>query len=83
MTTKKPLNVAEAKARLSALVQRAAAGEEIVIARNGVPQARLIALPARAERIPGKGTGKWKVAEDFDDPLPEDLLAGFHGRKTR
>lgn len=77
MIRAKGLNVAEAKARLSELVQRAARGEEIIIARNGQPQARLVALPPKAKRIPGAGAGKWVVADDFDDPLPPATLAGF------
>lgn len=71
------LNVAEAKARLSELVQRAASGEEIIIARNGRPQARLVALALKSARMPGAGAGKWVLAEDFDDPLPPAVLAGF------
>jgi prevent-host-death family protein len=74
---RKTINVAEAKARLSELVQRAAAGEEITIARNGEPQARLVALPPRQPRVPGSGSGKWNVADDFNAPLPPDLLAAF------
>ena len=73
------LNVAEAKARLSELVQRAASGEEIIIARNGRPQARLLALAAKPARTPGAGAGKWAIADDFDDPLPAAVLAGFEG----
>lgn len=75
----KTLNVAEAKARLSELVQRAAQGEEIIIARNGEPQARLVALPPRRARTPGKGAGKWTVPDDFNDSLPADVLATFEG----
>jgi prevent-host-death family protein len=73
----KTLNVAEAKARLSELVQRAAGGEEIIIARNGQPLARLVPLAAQPVRVPGKGAGKWVIADDFDDLLPPDLLAAF------
>ena len=75
----KPLNVAEAKARLSELVRRAAEGEEIIIARNGEPQARLVAMPSKVDRIPGAGAGKWKVGNDFNDPLPDALQRAFHG----
>ena len=74
------VNVAEAKARLAELVQRAAGGEEIVIARNGEPQARLGPLPPRRERAPGRGAGKWKVVGDFNAPLPDEVLAAFDGR---
>jgi prevent-host-death family protein len=74
------VNVAEAKARLPELIQRAAHGEEIVIARNGKPQARLGPLPPRRDRVPGRGAGKWKVVGDFNAPLPDDFLAAFEGR---
>lgn len=76
-------NIAEAKARLPELVQRAARGEEIIIARNGEPQARLVALPPRRERVPGRGAGQWKIAGDFNAPLPDELLALFEGRKAK
>ena len=80
MTRPRTLNVAEAKARLSELVQRAARGEEIIIARNGEPQARLVGLAPTPVRVPGSGAGKWKIADDFNDSLPPDLLAAFEGR---
>jgi prevent-host-death family protein len=73
------MNVAEAKARLSELLQRAAGGEEIVIARNGRPLARLVPLPPQTPRIPGKGSGKWKIADDFNAPLPPEVLEAFEG----
>ena len=79
MSRAKTVNVAEAKARLSELVQRAARGEEIVIARNGEPQARLVALAPKRIRVPGKGAGKWIVSDDFDAPLPPGLLSAFEG----
>ena len=81
MARTRKVNLAEAKAHLSELVQRAAEGEEIIIARNGKPQARLVALPTRNARVPGKGAGKWKVADDFNAPLPDELLAAFEGRR--
>jgi len=80
MPLPKPVNIADAKARLPELVERAARGEEIVIARNGEPRARLVPLPAARARIPGRGAGQWVVAEDFDAPLPAELLAAFEGR---
>lgn len=79
MIRARTLNLAEAKARLSELVQRAARGEEIIIARNGEPQARLVALSPKATRVPGKGAGKWKVSKDFNEPLPPAILAAFEG----
>jgi prevent-host-death family protein len=78
--TRKTVNIADAKARLPELVERAARGEEIIIARNGKPQARLVALPRRVNRIPGRGAGQWKIVGDFDAPLPSDLLDAFEGK---
>ena len=75
------VNIYEAKTRLSNLVERAAAGEEIIIAKAGKPMARLVPLaPPRPQRKPGGWEGKVWIAEDFDDPLPEDIMAGFEGR---
>ena len=79
----KSVNIAEAKARLPELVQRAARGEEIIIARNGEPQARLVALPPKRRRVPGRGAGQWKIAGDFNAPLPKDVIALFEGRKAK
>jgi prevent-host-death family protein len=71
-------NLYEAKTNLSQLVDRAAAGEEIIIAKNGVPLARLVPLETRqVPRTPGGWEdGVW-IADDFDAPLPDDLLAAF------
>jgi prevent-host-death family protein len=78
---KQPINIADAKARLSELVERAAGGEEIILARNGEPQARLVPLEPRKKRMPGRGAGEWKLAPDFDAPLPSDVQASFEGPK--
>jgi prevent-host-death family protein len=77
MAIRKPVNIADAKARLPELVERAASGEEIVIARNGQPRARLVPLAPPTARIPGHGAGQWEVGDDFNDPLPADLLDAF------
>ena len=62
----------DAKTRLSALVDRAAAGEEIVIAKNGVPMARLMPIAVRGERrVPANAMRIKYIAPDFDDPDPE------------
>jgi prevent-host-death family protein len=74
-------NIAEAKAHLPELVERASAGETIILARAGKPRARLVPLEDGAVklRVPGKGKGRFVVASDFDDPLPDDVLAAFEG----
>lgn len=72
------VNLYEAKTKLSSLVERAAAGEEIIIAKAGKPRARLVPLEAaRPSRKPGRGKGKTRILADFDDPLPEDIAVPF------
>ena len=74
------VNIHEAKTQLSRLLQRVAAGEEITIARAGVPVAKLIAIaPANVVRPLGAMEGHIYIADDFDAPLPDDLLALFYG----
>ncbi len=74
------VNVHEAKTQLSRLIERAAAGEEIVIARAGRPVCRLAPLLATPEpRVLGQFQGQpFSVAPDFDE-LPEDLARAFEG----
>ncbi|MDB4915229.1 MAG: antitoxin [Gemmatimonadetes bacterium] len=75
----KPVNIYDAKTRLSELVDRAASGEEIIIAKAGRAMARLVPLRAVHERTPGRWAGDVTIARDFDAPLPADLLAAFEG----
>ena len=76
------VNIYEAKTQLSKLVDKAAEGEDIVIARNGKPVARLTALDKKQKRLIGLGAleGKGWIADDFDAPLPDEVLAEFEGR---
>lgn len=60
------INIYDAKAHLSELVQRASEGEEIVIARNGKPMARLVPLAPAPARVPGAWAGRVRYAPDFD-----------------
>ncbi len=74
------INIHEAKTHLSQLVEDAARGEEIVIAKAGKPVARLLGIAvAPAPRRPGQLKGKIRIGADFDAPLPEDVLAAFEG----
>lgn len=76
----KPVNLYDAKTRLSELVERAAAGEEIIIAKAGTPKARLVPLrEAGVTRRPGAWRGRVHIARDFDAPLPEQILSDFEG----
>ena len=66
------VNVHEAKTRLSELLAAAERGEEVVIARNGAPAARLVAVVAKQPPFPfGELAGQIVIGPDFDDPLPD------------
>lgn len=71
------VTVHEAKTHLSRLLRRVAMGEEIVISRRGEPVARLVAVEKRAQRQLGIDEGRFEVPDDFDAPLPDDVLDTF------
>jgi len=72
----------EAKSTLSQLVQRAAAGETILIGPHGKPEAKLVAVdaPTRVKRRIGILKGKLHVPDNFDSELPNDVLDSFEGK---
>ncbi|TWB40438.1 type II toxin-antitoxin system Phd/YefM family antitoxin [Nitrospirillum pindoramense] len=73
-----PVNLYDAKTHLSQPVERAAAGEEIVIAKAGRPMARLVPLASTAApRVPGLWKGKIRIGSDSDAPLPEEIARTF------
>jgi prevent-host-death family protein len=73
------VNIHAAKTHFSRLVERAAEGEEIIIARAGKPMARLGPLRALSKpRRPGMMRGRIVIAKDFDAPLPKRLLDDFY-----
>ncbi len=71
------VNVHEAKTHLSRLLLRVAGGEEIVIARAGKPVARLVPIEHKQRRVIGQDDGLFEVPDDFDAPLPDEVLALF------
>jgi prevent-host-death family protein len=77
------VNIHEAKTHLSRLLQKVAAGEEVTIARAGVPVARLVAVEPKTKNVRplGFARGQVWIADDFDAPLPDDLLKAFYGGK--
>ncbi|WGF88776.1 type II toxin-antitoxin system Phd/YefM family antitoxin [Marinivivus vitaminiproducens] len=78
MTT---VNIHAAKTHLSRLIDQAAAGEEIIIARAGKPMVRLVPVQAMAGRRKLGGlSGKIRLSDDFDAPLPDDIIDSFEGR---
>ncbi len=77
------VNIHQAKTHLSGLLRRVAAGEEITIARAGVPIARLVSVEAERVRRPlDLDRGVYEVPEDFDAPLPAEILAAFNGKPS-
>ena len=79
----KTVNLYQAKTHLSRLVDDAANGAEIVIAKAGVPKARLVGVKTRARRRPGGAKGRIWISPDFDAPLPPEVLRAFLGEPTR
>ena len=75
------VNIHRAKTHLSRLLDRVAAGEEIIIARNGKPVAKLVPV-SREPRRPGRLEGRIRIAADFDAALPEPLAAAFRGERS-
>jgi prevent-host-death family protein len=74
------INLYDAKTQLSQLVERAAAGEEIVIAKAGRPMALLVPIKRRsAPRVPGALKGKIMIGPDFEAPLPDEIARAFRG----
>ena len=74
------VNVHEAKTHLSRLLDQAMEGEDVIIMRAGRQLARLTPVEtAPVERKLGTARGDFVVPEDFDAPLPEEILAEFEG----
>jgi prevent-host-death family protein len=74
------VNIHEAKTNFSKLLLRVALGEEVIIAKAGVPVAKLIPVINKpTERPLGLYRGQIWMADDFNAPLPDDLLAAFYG----
>ena len=74
----KKVNIHEAKTHFSKLINRVMGGEEIIIAKAGKPVARLTSISENSTtRSPGSAKGKITISEDFNDPLPTDLMDSF------
>lgn len=75
------VNIHEAKTHFSQYLLRVLGGEEIVIAKAGTPIARLVPYGQKASRrLPGSAKGQIKYSDDFNAPLPDEILADFEGR---
>ncbi len=73
------VNVHEAKKHLSRLLKQVESGEEVVIARNGTPVAKLASVQPRVKPVFGTLKGKIKIDDRFFEPLPEEELALWEG----
>jgi prevent-host-death family protein len=80
---KREVNTHEAKTQLSRLLRRVVAGDEITIANRGVPVARLVPVSKQPKRKLGAYGDTIRIADDFDAPLPDDVLDAFEGRASR
>ena len=76
------VNIHEAKTELSRLLKRVAEGEEVIIAKAGKPVAKLVNVgpPPPGNRL-GLDKSDWHVPDDFNEPLPEDLVKAFWGEE--
>ena len=80
----KEVNTYEAKTQFSRLLRRVAAGEEIIISNRGVPVARLVPVSTKKSRRKLGAYGDTiKITNDFDAPLPDEILDAFEGRERR
>ncbi|NJO76206.1 MAG: type II toxin-antitoxin system Phd/YefM family antitoxin [Leptolyngbyaceae cyanobacterium RM1_406_9] len=75
------VNIHQAKTNLSRLLSRVELGEEIIISNRGIPIAKLVPFYNSSNRRASLGLdrGRFTVPEDFDAPLPEEILAAFEG----
>ncbi len=72
------ITIEEVTTSLHDLLDRVSKGEEITIIKNGQEIARIVpVLPVLPPRVPGTAAGMIKIAPDFDEPLPDDILAAF------
>ena len=82
MTTTQTFNIQEAKTHLSSLLQAVASGAEVIIAKAGKPMARLSRIEESRPQISfGVLKGKVKVSDNFEAPLPDNILLEFEGRE--
>ena len=74
------VNVHEAKTNLSRLLAKVEAGEDVIIARNGTPVARVVPVRRPGKRQFGSMKGRIRLDDGFFDPLPEEELAAWEGK---
>lgn len=76
------VNIHEAKTHFSKLINDSLKGDEVIIARDGKPLVRLVPYSENiTQRVGGQLKGLIEINDDFDSPLPEDLLRQFYGEE--
>ncbi len=75
----KAVNIHDAKTQFSKLIDRAMQGEEVIIAKAGKPVVKLVSLSAQKKLQLGLLKGKISISDDFDAPLPDEVLKSFEG----
>lgn len=75
----KTANIGDAKTQFSALIREVESGETVIIARDGRPIAKIVRIDGGGKRRLGTHAGLGYIADDFDAPLPEDILRAFYG----
>lgn len=71
------VNLKEAKAKLSQLVERAMGGEEVIIAKAGKPMVKLVPVQQKSKRVLGSATGLIHFHPGWDDPMTDEELSAF------
>ncbi len=74
----KTVTIEEAQSHLGELIDKANAGDEVILAKGGEPVAKIVALPrpSKEKRVFGEYRGRIRMSEDFDEPLPDDFWLG-------
>lgn len=75
----KTANIGDAKTQFSALIREVEAGETVIIARDGQPIAKIVRIEGSGKRRFGTHEGLGYIADDFDAPLPDEMLRAFYG----
>ncbi len=72
-------NIHEAKTHFSKLIEKARLGEEVIVAKAGKPVVKIVPVNApNKQRQPGSARGMFSMGDDFDDPLPSEMLKAFY-----
>ena len=77
----KTVTIRQAKANFSKLIACVCTGEEIVLAKAGKPVAKIVPFESAPQRrVPGSARGQFTMSDDFDAPLPDEILDAFEGK---